>query len=88
MSTDAAQNKQADSNVRNMAGDITVRIARPRTKLDLVTILGLLSAIGLIVFAISIGHSDANFVNGPSFLIVGLPAYPIQGKKSEELEAL
>jgi chemotaxis protein MotA len=55
-----------------MAGDITVRIVRPRTKLDLVTILGLLSAIGLIVFAISIGHSDANFVNGPSFLIVVL----------------
>lgn len=39
---------------------------------DLASILGLLLSFGLIAVAISIGQSDANFFNFPSFLIVFL----------------
>lgn len=50
--------------------DIIVRIARPQTQIDFVTILGLIFAIGLIVFAIAIGQSNANFFNIPAIMIV------------------
>jgi len=47
-----------------------IRVPVAISKLDLVTLLGLLLSIGLIVFAIFIGQSDANFFNVPSLLIV------------------
>lgn len=72
MATETAQRKQMESNMPRVGGDVIVRIARPQLRIDLVTIIGLASAMGLIAFAIFIGHSDANFVNGPSFLIVVL----------------
>lgn len=85
MATETAQRKQMESNMPRAGGDLIVRIARPQLRIDLVTIIGLASAMGLIAFAIFIGHSDANFVNGPSFLIVVLerwprPALPIPAK--------
>ena len=65
MTTDAAQNQQA-------AADPGIRVAPPRVSADLSTILGLISAVGLIMAAIAMGSSNANFLNGPSFLIVVL----------------
>ena len=65
MTTDAAQNQQA-------AADPGIRVAPPRVSADLSTILGLISAVGLIIAAIAMGSSNANFLNGPSFLIVVL----------------
>lgn len=64
MTTDAAQNQQT------AAPDPGIRIAPPRVSPDLATILGLISAIGLIIAAIAMGSGNANFLNGPSFLIV------------------
>lgn len=72
MVSETAQKKQMEDNVQNISGDVIVRISRPRLSIDLITILGLASALGLIAFAIMMGHSDANFINGPSFLIVVL----------------
>lgn len=72
MSSDAARKKQEEEAVRSMTGDVTVRISAKRTRIDLVTIIGLVSALGLIIFAIAMGNSDANFINPPSFMIVVL----------------
>lgn len=47
-----------------------IKIYRPSVKPDLATILGAVFAVGLIAVAISMGQSDANFFNGPSFMIV------------------
>lgn len=66
MTTDAAQ-AQAQATT---GGDVDIRIRPPRVKADLATILGLVFAIGLIIGAIAMGHSNANFFNVPSFLIV------------------
>jgi len=65
MTSDAAQAEAAAA-----GGDTDVRIRAPQVKPDLATILGLVSAIGLIVAAISMGSGNANFINGPSFMIV------------------
>ncbi|MCB9996525.1 MAG: MotA/TolQ/ExbB proton channel family protein [Rhodospirillales bacterium] len=64
MTSDAAQAQAVPG------GDIDIRIRPPRVQPDFSTIFGLIFALGLIVAAIAMGHSDANFVNGPSFLIV------------------
>ncbi len=64
MATDAAQAEAVGG------PDPGIRISPPATKLDFATILGLIFALGLIVVAIMMGNSNANFVNGPSFLIV------------------
>lgn len=72
MVSETAQRKQMDDNVQNIGGDVIIRVSRPRLSIDLVTIIGLASALGLIAFAIYMGQSDANFINGPSFLIVVL----------------
>ena len=47
-----------------------VHIQRPSYKIDLATILGLLLAIALIIGAIALGQSNANFFNVPSLMIV------------------
>lgn len=66
MATDALQAQQ-------MAGpDPDIRIRPPMVKPDFATIFGLIFAIGLIVAAIAMGSNNANFINGPSFLIVVL----------------
>lgn len=49
-----------------------ITISRVRTIPDWASILGLIFSFALIVFAISISPSDANFFNIPSFLIVCL----------------
>lgn len=49
-----------------------VRVASPRIKADISTILGLSIALGLIVVAIMMGHGNANFINAPALLIVVL----------------
>ena len=60
----------ADAEVQSPAADINIRITPPVRKPDISTILGLSIAIGLIIAAIAMGNTDANFLNGPSFLIV------------------
>lgn len=63
----------ADAEVQqNAIGDINIKISAPIRKPDFATILGLSIAIGLIVAAIAVGSTDANFMNGPAFLIVVL----------------
>lgn len=52
------------------AGNVSVRITRTRSGPDFATILGLFFAIGLIIGAIAIGQSNANFFNIPSVMIV------------------
>ncbi len=64
MASDTQQ--QADANLPN------VRVPRMRKVLDLVSLLGLALSFGLIITAISTGNSDANFINGPSVMIVVL----------------
>lgn len=50
--------------------DIIVRIDKPQTGPDYVTIFGLFFAIGLIIGAIMMGSSNANFFDIPSIMIV------------------
>lgn len=64
MSTDAAQTDQLQ------AGPVEIQVASPRMVPDFITILGLVFALGLIIAAIAMGSSNANFLNGPSFMIV------------------
>lgn len=64
MASDTQQQAQADANLPN------VNIPSMRRVLDLVSLLGLLFSFGLIIAAISMGRSDANFINGPSVMIV------------------
>ncbi|PJB69581.1 MAG: biopolymer transporter ExbB [Alphaproteobacteria bacterium CG_4_9_14_3_um_filter_47_13] len=64
MTSDAAQTQIFGK------GDPDIKIQPPVVKPDLATILGLLFAMGLIIVAIVMGSSNANFLNGPSFLIV------------------
>lgn len=89
MTTDAAQ-RQQEQLARNagITAEDTVHIARPVVKIDFTTILGLCSAIGVIIAAIAMGHSNANFFNGPSFLIVivGTFAATSVSYTSEELK--
>lgn len=59
----------ADADIQNQA-DVNIRIVAPIRKPDLATILGLSIAFGLIVAAIAMGNANANFLNGPSFMIV------------------
>lgn len=47
-----------------------ISIAYPQRGVDFATLFGVISSIALIVFAIYIGHSKANFFNLPSVLIV------------------
>ncbi|MCK5285450.1 MAG: MotA/TolQ/ExbB proton channel family protein [Alphaproteobacteria bacterium] len=69
MSSDASTKKSSNKNADT--GKLpTIRFAKPYTKADFATILGLTFAIGLIVLAIAMGQSNANFFNVPSLLIV------------------
>ena len=61
----------ADAEIQqNTIGDINIKVNAPIRKPDFATILGLSIAIGLIIAAIAMGNADANFLNGPSFMIV------------------
>lgn len=64
--SDAAQQAGAASD-----GNLPrVKITAAQTKPDFATILGIAFAIGLIIGAIAMGKSDANFFNVPSLMIV------------------
>jgi len=63
MTSDAAQGQA-------LGADPEIRIRAPRIRPDYATIIGLTCAIGLIIAAIAMGTGNANFVNGPAFLIV------------------
>lgn len=52
--------------------DPIIRIARPQTHLDLVTVLALIVSMGLVWVGISLGNQKANFLDIPSVLIVVL----------------
>ncbi len=62
MASDTQQ--QVDANLPS------VRIPSMKKALDLVSLLGLIFSFGLIIAAISMGRSEANFVNWPSVMIV------------------
>lgn len=65
MSSDAAQAQEADT------GSLPdIKLAKPYTKADFATIIGLLAAVGMIAAAIMMGQSNANFFNLPSVMIV------------------
>lgn len=55
-----------------IANAIPVDIPRIRSSVDLVTVLGLLGALGLVVAAAIFGKTQANFFNVPSLMIVVL----------------
>ena len=63
--SDASKDEQAD-----MGPMPVISIPSAQSSVDLATILGLLFAVGLIVGAILMGQSDANFFNVPSLMIV------------------
>lgn len=69
MTSDAVQAAQLQATT---GGDPSVKIRSPGVKPDFATILGLIFALGMIVVAIAMGQSNANFINAPSFLIVVL----------------
>ncbi|MCB1530693.1 MAG: MotA/TolQ/ExbB proton channel family protein [Rhodospirillales bacterium] len=50
--------------------NIVIKIESPKISVDLVTVLGLIFAVGVIAGAILVNQSKANFFNVPSFLIV------------------
>lgn len=60
----------SDKDQESGGANVTISIVPPRVALDFATIIGLISAVGLILAAIAMGHSNANFFNGPSFMIV------------------
>lgn len=64
--SDSAQETQANPN----ASIPMLTLARPRKKADFATIFGALFAVGLIVAAIAMGQSNANFFNVPALMIV------------------
>ena len=64
--SDAAQDMAAGG------PDPNIRVQAPIVKADLATIFGLFIALGLIIAAIAMGSSNANFVNAPAFAIVVL----------------
>lgn len=65
MSSDAQAQAAADT------GPLpSIKIERPRKSADFATIFGLLFAVGLIIAAIMMGGSDANFFNVPALTIV------------------
>lgn len=47
-----------------------IRLQKPHNKIDFATVMGLIFAVGMIAAAIAMGQSNANFFNGPSFMIV------------------
>lgn len=48
----------------------TIQIARPRSTMDMATVLGILAGFGMIGAAIAVGGTPSTFVNVPSILIV------------------
>lgn len=67
MTSEFAQSTAATAN-----SEIVVRIRPPVVKPDMFTILGIVSAMGLIAGAIIYGQSNASFINLPSIMIVVL----------------
>lgn len=66
--SDAAQNVQQDQGTQAAVPPLT--LARPYKKADFATILGALFAVGLIIAAIALGQSNADFFNVPALMIV------------------
>lgn len=64
MTTDAAQRAAQAS------AELNLKVRAPYIQPDYATILGLVVSTALILGAIAVGQSDANFVNGPAFMIV------------------
>jgi chemotaxis protein MotA len=70
MATDSDPSVMSDE--ESLANAIPVNIPRIGTGIDFVTVLGLFTAIGLVVAAAVFGQTQANFFNLPSLLIVVL----------------
>ena len=80
----------ASTSTANRATKIAnLNIEAPSTQIDFATILGLLVSFGLIIGAIIIGQSNANFLNVPAFMIVifGTMAATSVSYSGEELRA-
>lgn len=62
---------EKDAGEEQDAGPLpSVDVPTQKTQIDYATIIGLISAVGMIFVAIWIGQSQADFFNAPSFLIV------------------
>ena len=70
MTTDTAQSKQAAPDPAASGPDVVIKISPPVRKADLSTILGIVFAFALIIGAISMGSTKANFLDIPSIMIV------------------
>lgn len=71
MTTDTAHSKQAAAGDQTATSpDVTIKISPPVRKADLSTILGIICAFGLIIGAISMGSTKANFLDFPAIMIV------------------
>ena len=70
MSDSATQSTGTDPQQASQAAIPPLTLSRPQSSFDLATILGALFAVGLIIAAIAIGQSDANFFNVPALMIV------------------
>ena len=80
----------ASTSIANRATKIAnLNIEAPSTQIDFATILGLLVSFSLIIGAIIIGQSNANFINMPAFMIVifGTMAATSVSYSGEELRA-
>jgi len=61
----------SDTQTKTDAGGLpSIKISTPKVSLDWATLMGLFFALGLIIGAISLGQSNANFINGPALMIV------------------
>ena len=65
--SDVAQDNSAD---QQQAAIPQLKLHQPHTSADFATIFGALFAVGLIVAAIAMGQSNANFFNVPALMIV------------------
>lgn len=70
MSDSATQTTGTDPQQASQAAIPPLTLSKPHSSFDFATILGALFAVGLIVAAIAMGQSDANFFNVPALMIV------------------
>jgi chemotaxis protein MotA len=66
----AANAQNPPQTAQDILAENNIRITRIQTSPDYVTIFGLFFALGLIVGAIMMGNSNANFIDVPSIMIV------------------
>lgn len=69
MSAETQDNNTGDAETKDIPAPV-FRMPRTEKSIDFATLIGLFSALGLILVAIVIGQSNASFFNAPALLIV------------------